>query len=167
MFLQGYLPYRLNYLAEMTSEATRAIYRRRHGLTRPEWRVLVNLAEADSLTATELCARVPMHKTKVSRALAALEARGWVTRASDPQDRRISHAALTQRGRQAFGRVRPEMEAATEAMLAPLSAEERRKVDEGLAVLERLFAAPAHGRDLKPEVGDRSLGPTARAGARD
>jgi DNA-binding MarR family transcriptional regulator len=145
MFLKGYLPYRLNYLAEMTSEATRPIYRKRHGLTRPEWRVLVNLAEAESLTATELCARVPMHKTKVSRALAALEARGWVARACDAQDRRVSHAALTPRGRQAFTRVRPEMEEATEAMLAPLSAEERRMVDEGLAVLERLFAAHSAG----------------------
>jgi DNA-binding MarR family transcriptional regulator len=167
VFLKGYLPYRLNYLAELTSEATRPIYRKRHGLTRPEWRVLVNLADADSLTATELCARVPMHKTKVSRALAALEARGWVTRVSDPQDRRISHAALTQRGRQAFGRVRPEMEAATEAMLAPLSAEERRKIDEGLEVLERLFAAPAHERDLSAGSKDRAPGAAASAGARD
>jgi DNA-binding MarR family transcriptional regulator len=162
MFLRGYLPYRLNFLAEMTSEATRAIYRKRHGLTRPEWRVLVNLAEAESLTATELCARVPMHKNKVSRALAALEARGWVTRESDVQDRRISHATLTAKGRQAFARVRPEMEAATEAMLAPLSAEERRMVDKGLVVLERLFETssmtghanrPAGGRAPAPPEG--------------
>ncbi len=145
MFLKGYLPYRLNYLAEMTSEATRAIYRKRHGLTRPEWRVLVNLAEAESLTATDLCLRVPMHKTKVSRALAALEKRGWITREGDTQDRRIAHARLTPRGQQAFARIRPEMEAATEALLAPLSAEDRRKVDAGLAVLERLFDVPLQG----------------------
>ncbi|MFN3955032.1 MAG: MarR family winged helix-turn-helix transcriptional regulator [Pararhodobacter sp.] len=126
----------------MTSEQTREIYRRRHGLTRPEWRVLVNLAEVPSLTASELCARVPLHKTKVSRALAALEARGWVVRRPDAQDRRISHAVLTLKGRRAFNRIRPEMEAATETLLAPLSAEERRKVDEGLAVLERLFNPP-------------------------
>ena len=140
MFLKGYLPYRLNFLAEMTSEQTREIYRRRHGLTRPEWRVLVNLAEEPSLTASELCARVPLHKTKVSRALAALEARGWLTRRLDAQDRRVSHAALTQKGRRAFNRIRPEMEAATENLLAPLSPDDRRKIDEGLAVLERLFA---------------------------
>lgn len=140
MFLQSYLPYRLNFLAEMTSEGTREIYRRRHGLTRPEWRVLVNLAEAPSLTASRLCALVPAHKTKVSRALVSLEKRGWVRRETDLQDRRINHAALTEKGRRAFARIRPEMEAATEALLAPLSDEERRKVDEGLAVLERLFA---------------------------
>ena len=139
MFLQGYLPYRLNLLAELTSEKTREIYRRRHDLTRPEWRVLVNLAEAPSLTASALCERVPAHKTKVSRALAALEQRGWVERRTDPADRRVAHAALTLKGKRAFNRIRPEMEAATEAMLAPLSAEERETLDAGLKVLERLF----------------------------
>ncbi|MBN8294305.1 MarR family transcriptional regulator [Rhodobacter sp. NTK016B] len=139
MFLKGYLPYRLNLLAELTSENTQAIYRRRHALTRMEWRVLVNLAEAPTLTASELCERVPAHKTKVSRALAALEARGWVTRRTDEADRRVAHAALTLKGKRAFNRIRPEMVAATEELLAPLSAEDRHKIDEGLKVLERLF----------------------------
>lgn len=139
MFLKTYLPYRLNLLAELTSDHTRPIYRQRHELTRAEWRVLVNLAEAASLTATDLCERVPAHKTKVSRALAELEARGWITRTPDALDRRIAHASLTPRGRRAFNRIRPDMEAATEAMLAPLTPEDRAKVDEGLRVLERLF----------------------------
>ncbi len=164
MFLKSYLPYRLNYLAEMTSEATRPIYRKRHGLTRPEWRVLVNLAEAESLTATELCARVPLHKTKVSRALSALEARGWITRESDAKDRRVAHARLTQRGQQAFARVRPEMEAATADMLAPLSAEERRLVDEGLSVLERLFnAAATDGRAGRTDAASETPLPPQRS----
>ncbi|PTX02541.1 MarR family winged helix-turn-helix transcriptional regulator [Pararhodobacter aggregans] len=139
MFLKGYLPYRLNLLAELTSENTQAIYRRRHDLTRPEWRVLVNLAEAESLTASELCERVPAHKTKVSRALASLEAKGWLTRRTDAADRRVAHASLTLKGRRAFNRIRPEMEQATEALLAPLTPEDRQKLDEGLKVLERLF----------------------------
>lgn len=139
MFLKGYLPYRLNLLAELASESTSEVYRRRYGLTRPEWRVLVNLAEVDSLTASELCALVPAHKTKVSRALAALEERGWVTRSTDPADRRVAHATLTRKGRRAADQIRPEMEAAANAVLAPLSLAERAKVDEGLKVLERLF----------------------------
>lgn len=139
MFLKGYLPYRLNLLAELTSDVTRPIYRRRHELTRTEWRVLVNLAEAETLTASQLCTQLPAHKTKVSRALAALEARGWVTRRTDPRDRRIAHAGLTLKGKRAFNRIRPEMEAATEALLAPLTAQERATLDAGLKVLERLF----------------------------
>ncbi len=145
LFLRTYLPYRLNLLAELTSDGTREIYRKRHGLTRPEWRVLVNLAEAPSLTASALCARVPAHKTKVSRALVALERRGWVRRTVDQQDRRVSHAALTAQGQRAFAAIRPEMEAATEALLAPLTPQERARLDEGLAVLERLFGVAGQG----------------------
>lgn len=147
MFLQNYLPYRLNFLAEVTSDSTREIYRRKYGMTRPEWRVLVNLAEAPSLTATELCARVPAHKTKISRALSALETRGWVARQTDKADRRLSHAMLTLKGKRAFDRLRPEMEAATERLLAPLSAQERQQLDAGLAVLERLFQRQRSGRN--------------------
>ncbi|PVH30654.1 MarR family winged helix-turn-helix transcriptional regulator [Pararhodobacter oceanensis] len=139
MFLNNYLPYRLNLLAEKTSQNTRDIYRKRHGLTRTQWRVLVNLAEVASLTASELCELVPAHKTKVSRALADLEARGWVKRSTDSSDRRIAHAVITAKGKRALATIQPEMIAATEALLAPLSAEERAKIDEGLAVLERLF----------------------------
>lgn len=139
MKLQDYLPYRLNLLAELTSDHTRPIYRRRHGLTRTEWRVLVNLAEGGRLTATELCARVPAHKTKVSRALAALEGRGWLRRQVDEADHRRAHAALTAAGRRAVAEIFPQMQAATAALLAPLSADERAAVDRGLAVLERLF----------------------------
>lgn len=140
MKLKEYLPYRLNLLAELTSDHTRPIYRRRHGLTRTEWRVLINLAEAGTLTATELCARVPAHKTKVSRALAALEGRGWLRRQTDAGDHRRAHAALTPAGRRAAGAIFPQMQAATEALLAPLSPEDRAAVDRGLAVLERLLA---------------------------
>ncbi len=139
MKLIDYLPYRLNWLAEMTSEHTRPIYRRRHELTRPEWRVLVNLAEAGSLTASDLCALVPLHKTKVSRALAALEGRGWVERQVDDRDRRIQNARLTARGKRAFATIWPQMTAATEALLAPLSAEDRAEIDRALARLEGLF----------------------------
>ncbi len=139
MKLHDYLPYRLNLLAELTSDHTRPIYRRRHGLTRTEWRVLVHLAEGGRLTATDLCARVPAHKTKVSRALAALEGRGWVRREADATDHRRAFASLTPAGRRAVGAIFPQIQAATEALLAPLTEGERAAVDRGLAVLERLF----------------------------
>ena len=138
--LRSYLPYRLNLLAELTSENTRPIYRARHALTRTEWRVLVNLGEAESLTATELCALVPAHKTKVSRALATLEKRGWARRETDSADRRVAHVRLTAAGRRALDVIWPQMQAATEAMIAPLSAQDRATLDRGLQVLERLFA---------------------------
>jgi DNA-binding MarR family transcriptional regulator len=143
MKLQDYLPYRLNLLAELTSEHTRPIYRRRHGLTRTEWRVLVNLAEAGALTATDLCVLVPAHKTKVSRALAALQGRGWLRKQTDAADHRRAHVRLTPAGQRAVREIFPQMQAATEALLTPLDAADRAAVDRGLAVLERLFGLRA------------------------
>lgn len=168
MRLPDYLPYRLNLLAELTSEHTRPIYRRRHGLTRTEWRVLVNLAEREPQTATELCACVPAHKTKISRALAALESRGWLRRQADPADHRRAWASLTPAGRRAVEAIFPQMQAATAALLAPLSDDERAAVDRGLAVLERLFAARSQSAGSRPRSASQRgtvsvAGPSRRA----
>jgi len=38
--LETFLPYRLNRLADVVSRDFAKIYRDRHGLTRPEWRLL-------------------------------------------------------------------------------------------------------------------------------
>jgi DNA-binding MarR family transcriptional regulator len=141
MKLQDYLPYRLNLLAELTSDHTRPIYRRRHGLTRTEWRVLVNLAQGSELTATDLCALVPAHKTKISRALTSLEGRAWLKRQTDSADHRRARVRLTPAGQRAVREIFPQMQAATNALLAPLTAEDRAAVDQGLAVLERLFGS--------------------------
>ena len=40
-----------------------------------------------------------MHKTKVSRAIRALEERKWITRQVDQTDRRVEHIELTREGR--------------------------------------------------------------------
>lgn len=116
------------------------IYRRKHGMTRPEWRVLANLAEVRQATASDLCLRVPLHKTKVSRALQSLEDRGWVRRRTDPGDRRIAHASLTRAGRRAYEALVPELSAAADAALAGLTADERATVDAALDILERALA---------------------------
>ncbi|MFC2969938.1 MarR family winged helix-turn-helix transcriptional regulator [Acidimangrovimonas pyrenivorans] len=116
------------------------IYRRKHGMTQPEWRVLANLAEVRAATARELCEMVPLHKTKVSRALQALEARGWVTRQTDAQDRRVAHASLTRRGRRAYDALVPELAAAADRALEGLTEAERRTVTEALDILERSLA---------------------------
>ena len=140
MFLKGFLPYRLNFLAERLSEQVMPIYRRKHAMTRPEWRVLANLGEVREATASDLCLRVPLHKTKVSRALQALEARGWVSRRTDPGDRRIAHASLTRRGRRAYEALVPELAAAADRVLGRLSDDDRRTVTEALDILERALA---------------------------
>ncbi len=140
MFLRRFLPYRLNALSEAFSAEIAPIYRRQYGMTRPEWRVLAHLAEAPEASAREVVELASLHKTKVSRALQALEKRGWVSRTVDPVDRRVSHSKLTPRGRQAFEKLKPAVTGAAEAMLGQLTEKERETVEVALALLERITA---------------------------
>ena len=100
--LEGFLPYRLARAAEIISRQFATLYRERHGLTRPEWRTLATIGQFKRITATEIGAHSSMHKTKVSRAIRALEERNWITREIDQTDRRIEHIELTREGRNRY-----------------------------------------------------------------
>ena len=52
------------------------------------------------MTATEVGVHSTMHKTKVSRAVFALEQRRWLKRTQDDGDRRVEHLELTAPGQQ-------------------------------------------------------------------
>lgn len=97
--LEGFLPYRLARAAEIISRQFATLYRERHGLTRPEWRTLATIGQFNRITATEIGAHSSMHKTKVSRAIRALEERKWIIRQVDQADRRVEHIELTREGR--------------------------------------------------------------------
>lgn len=96
--LSQFLPYLLNQAAEATSLAFQDSYRD-HGMTRTEWRVMANLGAQGSLTASEIGRITFTDKTKVSRAVQALEAAGWLRRGAVERDRRRENLSLTDAGR--------------------------------------------------------------------
>jgi DNA-binding MarR family transcriptional regulator len=100
--LQDFLPYLLNQAAEATSRGFQAAYRDRYGFTRTQWRVLANLGKFGAMTARDICAISHIEKTKVSRAVAALEQAGMLARAPSPTDGRAELLTLTDRGRAVF-----------------------------------------------------------------
>lgn len=89
-------------LSEAVSREFAKVYHDRHGLTRPEWRVFATLGQYGTMTATAIGAHSSMHKTKVSRAVAALEKRKWLARTPDADDRRVEQLALTRTGQAAY-----------------------------------------------------------------
>ncbi len=72
--LEEFLPYRLNVVATLVSQALSKIYVERHAIGIPEWRVLVTLGQYGVMTGKAIGAHSHMHKTKVSRAVAAARA---------------------------------------------------------------------------------------------
>lgn len=100
--LEGFLPYLLNQAAEATSRSFQASYKAEYGMTRTQWRVLANLGKFGAMTARDICRISHIEKTKVSRAVAALEAEGLLSRATSPEDRRAEILSLTEGGRRVF-----------------------------------------------------------------
>ncbi|XHB98296.1 MarR family transcriptional regulator [Nitratireductor sp. ac15] len=135
--LEHFLPYRLTRLTDAISRDFSQAYRARLGLTRPEWRTLATIGQFGMMTATEIGAHSSMHKTKVSRAVAALETRRWLVRTPDPQDRRVERLTLSKTGQKAYEDMVPVAHGFETKLLARMKPKERAAVLEGLAALER------------------------------
>jgi len=105
--LETFLPYRLVVAAHVTSEALSRIYRERHKLGLPEWRILVILGQFGSMTGKAIGQHSYMHKTKVSRAVRNLERRMWVVRNKSTKDLREAPLSLTAAGRAIYEELAP------------------------------------------------------------
>jgi len=105
--LDEFLPYRLNVVASLVSLALSRIYVDRYGIGVPEWRILVTLGEFEIMTAKAVGAHSHMHKTKVSRAVSALERRKLIVRRENRDDRREALLSLTPAGRAIYHDLAP------------------------------------------------------------
>lgn len=143
--LEQFLPYLLNQAAEATSRSFQAIYREHYGMTRTQWRVMANLGKFGAMTAKDICVISHVEKTKVSRAVSALETDGLLQRTPSDEDRRAEILSLTDKGRTAFadlgqraiaydrdlrGRLGPELTAQLDALLKRLIAEAPSREDD-------------------------------------
>jgi DNA-binding MarR family transcriptional regulator len=105
--LEEFLPYRLNVVANVVSQALSRLYATRYGIGVPEWRVLVTLGQYGMMTGKDVGAHSHMHKTKVSRAVAQLERRKLLTRRANRADLRESFLSLTPSGRAIYDDLAP------------------------------------------------------------
>jgi DNA-binding MarR family transcriptional regulator len=105
--LEEFLPYRLNVLASLVSQALSRVYAERYGIGVPEWRVLVTLGQYGVMTGKAIGAHSHMHKTKVSRAVAELERRKLLARRANRDDKRESFLSLTPTGRAMYENLAP------------------------------------------------------------
>lgn len=133
--LEEFLPYRLNVLATQVAQSLARLYEARYGLGLPEWRILATLGQHGTLTAKEVGAQSHMHKTKVSRAVAALEQRGLVSRTINKDDLREAFLALTDSGLVVYRDLVPVARAFEGQLRACLSSDELAQLDIILAKL--------------------------------
>jgi DNA-binding MarR family transcriptional regulator len=143
--LEQFLPYRLNVLASLTSNALAQIYADRFSLTIPGWRVVATLGQYGVRTARDIAAHAVMHKSTVSRAVSALEERGLILRKPNVDDRREGLLELTGQGRAIYEALAPEALAFEQKLLAVLTPAEQKNL---VALIDKL---DRHTRLLAPE----------------
>lgn len=100
--LSNFTPYLLNAAAEAQSLSFSRVYKDRYGMLRTEWRVLFHLGRYGAMSARDISRRASIHKTKVSRAVAALERKRFLMRRPSAQDRRVEILELRGPGQDAF-----------------------------------------------------------------
>ncbi len=105
--LEQFLPYQLNVVASLVSQALSRVYAQRYHIGVPEWRVLVTLGQYGIMTGKAIGAHTHMHKTKVSRAVALLEKRKLLVRRANRADMRESFLSLTATGRTMYEELTP------------------------------------------------------------
>jgi DNA-binding MarR family transcriptional regulator len=137
--LEGFLPHRLNVLSSLVSQALTQVYAK-YGIGIPEWRVLVTLGQFGVMTGKAVGAHTHMHKTKVSRAVAQLEDRKFVTRRANRADLREAFLSLTPAGRAVYEELAPRAREFTEKLSEVVSDSDRATFDRAVALLTRRSA---------------------------
>ena len=134
--LDGFIPYRLNRASELISLSFARQYKEEFDLTRPEWRTLAALGSVGMMTAKDIGAHSHMHKTKVSRAVRALEQRHWLKRIPSEMDRRFEQIELTALGRQFYRQITLLADKYQETVRITLGEQAIRHLDLALSAIE-------------------------------
>ncbi|RLQ88520.1 MarR family winged helix-turn-helix transcriptional regulator [Notoacmeibacter ruber] len=136
--LKGFLPYLLNQAAEETSLHFSNTYRERYGLLRTEWRVLFHLGRYGDLTASQISTMAKMHKTKISRAVSALEDKHFLKRDESREDRRREILSLLPQGKAAYDDLTAAAEIYNRELACQFSPEEWAILKDSLTRLAQL-----------------------------
>lgn len=96
--LEDFLPYRLSVAANRVARLFAQRYSEEFDLNIPEWRVLATVGRFGTISPSAVGEWTAMDKVKVSRAAAALVARGLLRQSADPNDGRGRLLRLTRKG---------------------------------------------------------------------
>lgn len=80
-----------------------------YGLRVPEWRTLAALYARRHCTMSELAELATIDRTTLTRTVDRIQEAGWLSRASDAEDMRVTRLALTAAGKRMFEKIWPEV----------------------------------------------------------
>ncbi|MCQ6270134.1 MarR family transcriptional regulator [Pseudarthrobacter sp. R1] len=130
---------------------------RNFDLTHFEYGILFALADAPdhALKMTVLASYANSSLSRLSRAVARIEGRGWVQRSRDPLDGRSTLATLTQAGLEMLEEATPvHAQTVTELVLEPLTNAQRRQLREISLRIQRAIREQEGWQPPRPSSSD-------------
>jgi MarR family transcriptional regulator, transcriptional regulator for hemolysin len=109
----------------------RTVFERRvraFGLTRSQWMVVTRVYRRPGLSQSAIADILEIEKAPAGRLIERMEAKGWLERRDDANDRRINRLHLTAEGERLHAAIWPVAEATVDQALGELSADERRRL---------------------------------------
>ena len=111
------------------------------GITGPQLWALKTIAEHEALPLGELSTKMYLHPSTVTGVVDRLEAKGYVSRDRDKEDRRVVKVSLTTEGKQLAGRAPNPVQGKLIYGLRNLDGEELRVVFESVKKLAEIVEA--------------------------
>lgn len=136
--IQQFLTYRLLRAHLALNAQASALLDEAAGITLGQWRVLAFVGAGDARTSRAVATASGLDPAQISRSLKTLEADGLIKAERLPEDRRTLALSLTDKGRNAFDRILPIMQARQRHLLDALNPAERKVI---LSALEKLELA--------------------------
>ena len=131
-----FFPFRLTVMSNLLTQRVADVYAGRFGLSAYEWRVIGLLAEAGPIPSADVIAQVAMDKVRVSQTVAKLLKLEYITRDSDPLDRRRAVLSLTPQGVAIYDQIVPLVREAEIELMHGLSPRERSSLEAIVTKLE-------------------------------
>lgn len=149
LHMDSFLPSMIRNLSEGMAVSMSQQISGRFRLNWTEWRVLLQLAEHSALTASDIVEYSAMEKSKVSRAIASLEAQDLIVRRVSEEDHRVKLLAITETGMKRYRAIVPRVLDWEKDLIEGLDASEYRDL---LFLLEKLKKQlKAMSAEVEPE----------------
>ena len=140
----------LGFLLGDVARLTRTAFDRRVAsleLTRSQWWVLTYVFRDQGLTQSELADNLEIGKVAMGNLIDRLEAKGWVERRPDPNDRRINRVYLTEKAAPIMEDMRAPAQDLYDMIVSGLSKSQRETLVDLLLVVRRnLIEDSNHGK---------------------
>lgn len=152
--LGKYMPFRLTVLANRLTRRIARFYGERFKLTAPEWRTMAVLGQHGAMSANSVIIQTTMDKVRVSRAVARLLKSGFITRNTDPIDRRRAVLELTPAGLEVYRQIVPLVQEIEAEILGTLNHQEREVLEGAMSKIEAFLDRTVGHEEEDADVDD-------------